>query len=87
MGKQLPDNETSEYQSRLKDEWIDYERMKRDNLTFSVNQIAWFDEIHIGQVVGIENDETLIFSRGDDGIYNEDAIFDENEEKNRRVSV
>ena len=62
MGATLPDNDESEFCQRLKDEWIDYEKLKNDGLTFELSQVAYWDECHIKQVAGTNVDATLVFS-------------------------
>ena len=84
MGETLPENCESEFRERLKDEWIDYERLKEEGLTFELSQVAYWDECHVKQVAGTCVDETLVFSRNEDGLYDDDGEIDE--ENKQKVS-
>ena len=84
MGGSLPENDDSEYRQRLKEEWVDYDNLKSQGLTFDLAQVAYWDECHIKQVAGTCVDETLVFSRNEDGLYNDDGEIDE--EGNQKVS-
>ena len=70
-----PLDEESEYRKRLKDEWIDIEKLKEENFTFALDQVAFWDKIHIYQVVGCHKTKNLIFSRNEDGIYDDKGTF------------
>ena len=87
MGCSLPDVEGSEYRARLKNEWVDSDELKSKKLTFSPDQVTWFDEIHISQICGTNQDETLVFAKDENGLYKENSILDRDEERNKRVSV
>ena len=47
-------------------------------------QVAFWDEIHISQLIGCINDKTLIFGRNSEGLYDNDCDIDEKEERARR---
>ena len=85
MGHEIPTIEGSEFRNRLKNEWIDYDKLKEEGLTFDLEQVAFWDEIHISQVIGCKDDETLIFGRNDNGLYDCDAEIDENERRCKRL--
>ena len=48
--------------------------MKQEGHTFEVDQVTFWDEIHIKQKCGTENHSTLIFARNDDGIYDDPVL-------------
>ena len=77
MGGTVPNNDESEFRKRWKDEWIDYDRLKREGHTFELSQVAYWDECHIKQEAGTGVDETLIFSRNEDGLYDDEGEIDE----------
>ena len=70
-----------EYRERLNNEWINKEMLEQLKLTFVPEQIAFWDEIHIYQVCGDHHDKTLIFSRDEQGQYDESGTFDGTEKK------
>ena len=84
MGESIPDNDESDVRKNLKDEWIDYDTLKEKGLTFSLDQVAFWDECHIKQVAGTCFDETFIFARDENGVYDENAEVDL--EANEKVS-
>ena len=86
MGQPVPEimNKNSEYRMRLKDEWVNYDKLKDKGLTFSLDQVAFWDECHIKQVAGTCFDETLIFARDEHGVYDDNAEV--NLEGNEKVS-
>ena len=43
--------------------------LERENLMLSPSQIAWWDEIHLYQVIGCMQDSTLVFPRDTNGVY------------------
>ena len=51
MGIDLPYDTESEYRQRLKPEWIDRQKLVDENLIFSTDQVAWWDEIHISHLL------------------------------------
>ena len=57
--------------------------MKQEGLTFELDQVTFWDEIHMKQKCGTKNHSTLVFARNDDGIYDENAEIDKTQ---RRVS-
>lgn len=74
MGEKVdfhPEDDGSEIRDRLKAEWVDIERLREKDLCFVLEQVAFWDEIHIYQVVGCHKDKTLIFTRNEDGIYDD----------------
>ena len=73
-----------EYRERLKDEWINKEKLEESNLLFVPEQIAFWDEIHIYQVCGDHRDHSLIFARNEKGLY--DAANGKIDETKRKVS-
>ena len=85
MGVDIPDNDGSDVRANLKDEWIDYRTLKEKGLTFDLDQVAFWDECHIKQVAGTCFDETLVFARDEDGIYDKDTEVDV--EANEKVSI
>ena len=80
----LPCDE-SEFCKRLKDEWIDYDKLKSENLTFELSQVAYWGKCHVKQVAGTCVDKTLVFTCNEDGLYNNDREVDE--ENNQKVSL
>ena len=79
MGKKVPIplcGEDSEFRKRLKDEWIDEDKLKSEGLTFVPEQVGYWDEIHIYQVVGSDKQQHLIFSRNNNGIYDKNRKMD-----------
>ena len=71
------DEEELEFRYRLKDEWIDIEKLEELNHTFALEQVAFWDEIHIHQVVGCHKKKNLIVLRNEDGIYDDNGTFKE----------
>ena len=84
LGEKIPEDDDSEYRKRLKNEWIDYDKLKEEKLNMELTQIGFWDECHIKQFVGCDNDETYIFARDENGLYDENGEIDE--EGNRKVS-
>ena len=84
LGEKIPEDDDSEYRKRLKNEWIDYDKLKEEKLNMELSQIGFWDECHIKQFVGCDNDETYIFARDENGLYDENGEIDE--EGNRKVS-
>ena len=41
MGETIPENDESEFCERLKDEWIDYDKLKSEGLTFELSQVVY----------------------------------------------
>ena len=85
LGEKIPEDDDSEYRKRLKNEWIDYDKLKEEKLNMELSQIGFWDECHIKQFVGCDNDETYIFARDENGLYDENGEIDE--EGNRKVST
>ena len=63
MGETLPDNEDSDVRKRLKEKWIDINKLKNLGLTFDLAQVAYWDECHIKQVAGTCVDKTLVLKK------------------------
>ena len=84
MGGDIPDNDGSDVRNNLKDEWIDHTILKEKGFTFDLDQVAFWDECHIKQVAGTCFDETLVFARDEDGVYDRDVEVDV--EANEKVS-
>ena len=59
-------NEKSEFCERLKDDWIDIDNLDAKGHTFELEQVAFWDEIHIYQIAGCHKDKTLVFARNED---------------------
>jgi hypothetical protein len=55
--------------------YIDEIELKKLNLTFNLNQVAFWDEIHIDVVIGCILDDYLTFACGEDGEYKVDGVF------------
>ena len=84
LGEKIPEDDDSEYRKRLKNEWIDYDKLKEEKLNMELSQIGFWDECHIKQFVGCDNDETYLFARDENGLYDDNGEIDE--EGNRKVS-
>ena len=57
MGGELPpiqDDEESKFRKRLDNDWIDKEKLTQEGHTFVPEQVAYWDDIHIYQVVRSE---------------------------------
>lgn len=79
MGEKIPspqNEEESEYRKRLDDDMVNRDRLENENLTFVPEQVAYWDEIHIYQVVGSHRKRHIIFARDEHGIYKKDGSFD-----------
>ena len=85
MGVDIPDNDGSEVRKNLKNEWIDYAKLKEKGHTLVLDQVAFRDECHVKQVSGTCFDETLVFSHDEDGLYDENIEVDV--ESNENVSL
>jgi hypothetical protein len=55
---------------------VDPERLKNKGLTLDLEQIAWWDEKHIPQVVGEISEQNYQFGRDNDEIYSPTVDFD-----------
>ena len=56
MGEEVsvtPDMET-EFTERFEGKWVDKHELESQNLTFNLEQVAFYNEIHIYQVFGTE---------------------------------
>ena len=76
LGEIIPPNPNSEFRSRLRDDFIEYDKLKEDNLTFVLEQVAFWDEIHIKQVVGSDVKKVFLFPTNHHGLYDEDEDID-----------
>ena len=86
MGEKIPsvqNEEDSDFRKRLDDNMVNRERLEDENLTFVPEQVAYWDEIHIYQVVGTNRKKHMIFARDENGIYKKDGGF---EHANKKVS-
>ena len=86
MGYTIPPPKNDEevaFRNRLKDEWIDSNRIKEDGYNFVLEQVGFFDEIHMIQVIGTDKKYQVMFSRNEDGIYDKNGKFEEIQRKVR----
>ena len=56
MGEEVsvPPDEETEFTNRFQEEWVDKHELESQNLTFNLEQVAFYNEIHIYQVFGTE---------------------------------
>ena len=54
---------------QFKTEWEDKDTVQSQNLTFVLEQVEYFDKIHIHQVCGCSNNKTLVFARDANVLY------------------
>ena len=52
---------------------FDIDNLDAKGHTFELEQVAFWDEIHIYQIAGCHKDKTLVFARNEDGIYDDDG--------------
>ena len=57
----------------MKNEWVDYRKLKEEAITFGLAQVAIWEECHIKQVAGTCFGETFISTCGKHGIYDENG--------------
>ena len=55
--------------------YVDQLEISDLDLTFNLNQVAFWDEIHIDVVIGAILEDYLTFTCGEDGIYKVDGVF------------
>lgn len=66
-------------------EAININNITNNNLTLSLDQIGWWDEKHISQVVGCISDTNYHFGRDADGVYDHDADFEVEHKVSKRI--
>ena len=56
-------------------------------LTFNLNQVAFWDEIHIDVVIGAILQDYLTFARGEDGTYKVDGVYVEETKVSMLITI
>lgn len=86
LGRRLPERAILKLENIA--EAFNYEHLKAKGLHIeSIFGAAYWDEIHLEQVVGEGRESSITFVRNEDGIYDENNGNDENEKvMNRRIS-
>ena len=79
-----PFDKESAFRKRLK--WIDINRLRYDKLTVALEKVALWDKIHIHQVDECHKTKILVFSRNEDGIYDDDGKYSDVKEVRANIN-
>ena len=74
FGCDLPENLPDNVQSSF---FLDQDRIQAENLSLSLFQVAWWDEIHVRQKIGQVLEKLYVFAKDEHGIYNDNGVIDD----------
>ena len=74
FGLELPENIPNNVKAS---NFLDKLRIHSENLSMSLFQIAWWDEIHVKQKIGEVVEKLYRFAKNEDGLYDEKGVIDD----------
>ena len=78
----VPLGEETELTEHFYEEWDNKELLEMNRLIYDLEQVAFYDKIHIYQVCGNEKKKTIVFARDENGVYNPtNCEIDESQKK------